>query len=131
MNRLAFAFLLSVMAVFGQVGASTITGRVTDTSGAIVPNVSISVVNTNTNFQFTAVTNADGLFRVQSLQPGPYRLTFEAGGFKRLVRDGIELRASDTRPVDVSLDVGAVTESVEVKANAQLLETETTSSGAV
>ena len=78
MTRFALVFLLLASAVFGQIGTSTITGRVTDASGAIIPNVSVAVVNTGTNFQFTAVTNADGLFRVQSLQPGPYRLTFEA-----------------------------------------------------
>src|SRR5712691_11831594 len=131
MNRCALAFLLCDTVAFCQIGTSTITGRVTDASGAVVPNVSVVVVNTGTNFQFTASTNADGLFRVQSLQPGPYRVTFEAAGFKRLIRDAVELRASDTRPVDATLEVGAVAESVEVQANAQLLETETSSSGAL
>jgi hypothetical protein len=131
MNRFALAFLVCNTAAFGQIGTSTITGRVTDASGAVVPNVSVAVVNTGTNFQFTASTNADGLFRVQSLQPGPYRVTFEAAGFKRLIRDAVDLRASDTRPVDAILEVGAVSESVEVKANSQLLETETSSSGAL
>src|SRR5438552_4185582 len=96
MNRFALVILLCSTAAFGQIGTSTIIGRVTDASGAVVPNVSVVVVNTDTNFQFTAATNADGLFRVQSLQPGPYRVTFEAGGFKRLIRDAVELRASDT-----------------------------------
>ena len=131
MNRFALAFLLCNTAALGQIGTSTITGRVSDASGAVVPNVSVVVVNTGTNFQFTAVTNADGLFRVQSLQPGPYRVTFEAAGFKRLIRDAVEVRASATRPVDAILEVGAVSESVEVKANSQLLETETGSSGAL
>ena len=81
MTRLTLVFLLCALAAFGQIGTSTITGRVTDPSGAVVPNVSVTVVNTGTNFQFMAQTNSDGLFRVQSLQPGPYRLTFEAAGF--------------------------------------------------
>ena len=123
--------VLSVALAVAQIGTSTLTGRVTDSSGAVVPGVAVTVVNTDTNFQYAATTNQDGLFRVQSLPPGPYRLTFEAAGFKRLVRDGITLTASDTRPVDATLDVGTVTESVEVKAQAQLLETETTSSGAL
>jgi hypothetical protein len=131
MNRFALAFLLCAVAAFGQIGTSTIIGRVTDPSGAVVPNVAVVIVNTGTNFQFTAVTNADGLFRVQSLPPGPYRVSFEAAGFKRVIRDAVDLRASDTLPVDATLEVGAVAESVEVKANAQLLETETSSSGAL
>ena len=131
MIRYALACLLSTAAVFGQVGSSTIVGRVTDASGAVVPGVVVSVTKTDQNFQYSATTNADGLFRVQSLQPGPYRLTFEAAGFKRMIRDGVDLRASETRPVDVALEVGAVAESIEVKATNQLLETETTSSGAL
>ena len=61
-----------------------------------------------------AVTNPEGLYRVQSLQPGPYRLTFESAGFKKGVRDDIELRTGETLAIDMSLQVGNVTESVEV-----------------
>jgi len=131
MTRILVFLLLSAALAFGQIGAGTITGRVIDSSGAVVVSVSVTVVNTETNFQFVATTNSDGLFRVQSLQPGPYRVTFEAAGFKRFVRDGIELRVGDSLPVDAALELGTVSESVEVKARAQLLETETTSSGAL
>ena len=131
MIRTLALWVLSAAAALAQIGTATITGRVIDSSGAVVADVAITVVNTGTNFQFAATTNADGLYRVQSLQPGPYRISFEAAGFKRLVRDGIELRVGDSLPVDATLEVGAVSESVEVKANAQLLETETTSSGAL
>ena len=89
MNRFTLIFLLCALPAPGQIGTSTIVGRVTDTSGAVVPNVAVAVVNIGTNFKFTAVTNAEGLFRVQSLQPGPYRVTFEAPGFKRLIRDAV------------------------------------------
>src|SRR5260370_17739220 len=131
MNRCLLVFLISAAPILAQVGTSPITGRVTDPTGGVAPNVAVTVVNTDTNFSYTATTNSDGIFRVQSLQPGPYRVTFEAAGFKRLVRDSIELRASDTRPADAVLEVGNVSESIEVKANAELLETETTSSGAL
>ena len=127
---LTFFFLVAVIAT-AQIGTATITGRVTDPSGSVVVNVGVTVVNTDTNFQFVTATNSDGLFRVQSLQPGPYRVTFEAAGFKHFVRDGIELRVGDSLPVDAVLEVGDVTESIEVNANAQLLETETSSSGAL
>ncbi|MEO7143719.1 MAG: carboxypeptidase-like regulatory domain-containing protein, partial [Bryobacteraceae bacterium] len=118
-------------AAFAQLDTATITGTVTDTSGALVPAVRITVVQTDTNFRFTSLTNAQGIYRIQSLQPGPYALTFEANGFKRAVREGINLRTGDVLPVNVTLEVGALTESVKVTAEGTLLETETSSSGTV
>jgi len=131
MARILTLCLLAAVLAVAQIGTATITGRVTDPSGSAVVDVAVTVVNTDTNFQFVAATNSDGLFRVQSLQPGPYRVTFEAAGFKRFVRDGLDLRVGDSLPVDAKLEVGTVTESIEVNATAQLLETETTSSGAL
>ena len=134
-KQLCCVFLLALAAFVSlasaQVGSSTISGRVTDTSGAIVPRVNIAIVQTDTNFQFNTVTNEDGLYRVPSLSPGSYRISFGAPGFKKLVRDGIELRAGDVLPVDVQLQVGAVSESVEVTGAAPLLETETSATGAL
>src|SRR5262245_47158712 len=117
--------VLSLSAGFAQIGTSTITGRVVDASGAIVPNVAITILQKTTNFTFQAVTNEDGIYRVLSLQPGGYRITFEAGGFKKSVRDDIELRTGDTMAVDITMQVGQVSESVEVSGSTQLLETET------
>lgn len=125
------AFLLCTSMAKAQVGSSTITGRVTDSTGAVIPRVNISIVQSETNFQFTALTNEDGLYRVPSLSPGTYSINFEAAGFKKLVRDGIELRAGDVQAVDVQLQVGAVTESVQVSGAAALLETETSATGAL
>jgi hypothetical protein len=71
------------------------------------------------------VTNEQGLYRVPYLNPGSYQITFEASGFRRLVRSGIELRAAETPRIDVVLEIGQVVESVEVSARAALLETET------
>src|ERR1017187_8962516 len=67
----------------------TITGTVLDASGAAMANVQVSIVQTETNFHFTSATNKDGLYRVQSLQPGPYTVAFEFPGFKRLVREDV------------------------------------------
>jgi hypothetical protein len=121
---LAGATLLS-----GQTGQGTITGTVTDSGGAVMPNVSVRVVNAATGFTYAAVTNAEGLFRVPYLNPGTYELTFEAQGFKILVRSNILVRATETQRVDAQLEVGAVIERVEVGAQATLLETETSSTG--
>jgi hypothetical protein len=125
------ALALFVTSASAQVGSSTISGRVTDSTGAVIPRVNISIVQTETNFQFAALTNEDGLYRVPSLSPGTYRITFEAAGFKKLLRDGIELRAGDVLAIDVQLQIGTLSEAVEVTGAAPLLETETSATGAL
>jgi hypothetical protein len=120
-----------VFSVFAQVDTATITGRVTDSTGAIIGGVQIKIINKETNFQYSAVTNADGIYRVQSLQAGTYQVTFEANGFKRLVQDNVTLRTGDVAPVDATMQVGALTESVQVTAQNTLLESETSVSGTV
>ncbi|MCC6856997.1 MAG: carboxypeptidase regulatory-like domain-containing protein, partial [Bryobacterales bacterium] len=104
--------LVLTSAALAQIGTSTITGRVTDPTGAVVPEVKVLIVNTDTNFQFTATTNQEGLFRVQSLQPGPYRVTFQAAGFRRVVRQNIDLRTGDVLAVDAALEVGTTSDSI-------------------
>ena len=73
MKRLITALIATSLAAVAQIGTSTITGRVTDATGAVVPNVAVSVVQKGTNFTYSAVTNTDGIYRVLSLQPGGYR----------------------------------------------------------
>src|ERR1700682_181385 len=97
--------LVLALSIHAQVDTATITGRVTDSTGATIANAQVKVVQKETNFQFAAVTNAEGLYRVQSLQPGTYRVTVEAAGFKRLVQDGLILRVGDVLPVNGELQI--------------------------
>ncbi len=122
---------LFVSAVVAQIGTSTITGTVVDPSGAMIPGVSVTVVHTGTKFTSTTTTNSEGIYRVLSLQPGMYRITVEAQGFNRSVRDNVELRTGDTLAIDFPMRVGSVAETVEVSGSAQLLETETSATGSV
>ena len=131
MNRLIALLCLSATIAVAQIGTSTLTGRVTDASGATVPNVTVRVVQKSTNFTQTATTNTDGLYRVLSLQPGEYRVTFEAAGFKKGLNDAVNLRTGDTLALDIAMQVGQLTESVEVTGSAQALETETSATGTV
>jgi len=131
MNRIIALLCLSAATAMAQIGTSTITGRVTDASGATVPNVTVRVVQKSTNFTSTATTNTDGLYRVLSLQPGDYRVSFEAAGFKKSVNEAVNLRTGDTLAIDMAMQVGQLTESVEVTGSAQALETETSATGAV
>src|SRR6266849_4319262 len=126
------ALVLLTSPVYAQTtGAATILGTVTDTSGAVIPGAKVVVSNTETGFKFDGVTNSDGYYFVPYLRPGIYNVTIEAQGFKKYVRDGIELRTNDQPRIDVKLEVGSIAESVEVIGATPLLETETTVSGGI
>src|SRR6266851_3599567 len=126
-----FLLVGTAVPLSGQVSTGTITGMVTDPSGAAIPNVQVSVVQTETNIETRAITNNEGIYRVQSLQPGAYNVTLEAAGFKRLVQTRVILRVGDVLPVNATLQLGQIAESVQVSAQTTLLETETSSTGTV
>ena len=90
----------------------------------------ITVVQLSTNFTSSGATNNDGIYRILSLQPGQYRVTLEGSGFKK-ANETVELRTGDTLAVDVALQVGSLSESVEVTGASALLETETSATGSV
>ena len=114
---------------YSQTGQGTLTGSVTDSSGAIISGVSVIVRNQNTGFTYNAVTTPEGIYRVPYQSVGSYEITYEAAGFKKLARKDIPIRSTETLRLDVTLEVGNVVESVEVSAGAQLLETETATTG--
>jgi hypothetical protein len=122
--------LLLAMPVFAQ-NTGIISGRVTDQSGAVVPNAQITVTQTETNVDAASQTNSEGLYRVPSLRDGPYKVTVTAAGFKKAVRDGLTLRIGENLNVEMTLDVGAVSEAVEVTASLPLLDTQTSAAGQV
>ncbi len=139
-ERAPFLLSLSIVAAllvcfavpsFGQMNTGTITGTVTDPQGAAIANVKITVVHIDTNFESRVATNSEGLYRVQSLQPGLYRITFESAGFKRMVQAGLDLRSGDVLPVNLRMELGQLTDSVQVSAQSTLLETETSAAGSL
>ena len=99
-----------------------IIGRIADANGASVPGAEIKVTNTATNVSLTSTANEDGNYEALYLQPGIYRLRITATGFKAYVRENIEVRISDRLSVDVALELGQVTETVNVTATTPLLE---------
>jgi hypothetical protein len=123
--------VLFCCAAYSQIGVATITGRVTDQTGAVVPGVTVTIVQSGTNFRYVAVTNEEGIYRVPSLSPGTYTVTFEGKGFKRAVNENVELRTGDVLAVDAVMQVGNVSESIQVTGEAPLLETETSATGTV
>lgn len=125
----ALAFLSSL--VFAQEFRATLTGRVTDATGAGVPGAKVTSQNLATNESANVTTGADGDYTIPLLQPGNYRIQAEANGFKTSVRERIELFVGDRRTVDFSLEVGQTQESVTVTAAAPLLDEATATRGGV
>ncbi|HWQ55457.1 MAG TPA: TonB-dependent receptor [Bryobacteraceae bacterium] len=108
-----------------------LNGRVTDESGASVPDAAIHVTNSDTGVERRTVTNERGIYSVPNLIPGPYQLSLEKEGFKPVRRSGITLSVRQTAAIDFTLTVGTVSERVEVTAETPLLETARTSVGNV
>jgi hypothetical protein len=107
-----------------EVQSATVVGTVTDPTGAVVPNASVTVTNTATNIAAHTTTNADGAYYVPFQSAGTYEITIAAPGFKQLVRRGVVLEIGQTPRINVSLEVGNTTESVEVTAAAPILATD-------
>ncbi len=128
---LTLAALLLTSPAFAQLDTATLSGHVTDATGAVVPNAQVKVVERETNFESLTTTNAEGLFRVPSLRPGPYRLIVIAQGFKQYIREGLDLQVGDNVSIDARLEVGGVGDTVQVTGEAPQLQTETSSEGAV
>ncbi len=100
-----------------------ITGTVTDVSRAFIPGVTVRATNVETGVVASAVSNAAGSYHIPFLLPGMYRVTAELTGFKRFSRDKVEVRVSESVELPIQMEVGAVTETVEVVATTPLLDT--------
>jgi len=110
---------------------ATISGHVFDASRAAVPNAKVQAVNVATNETTTATTDTSGAYTIPILRPGNYTVTATASGFKQYVRENIVLEVAKVAGIDITLEIGAVTERVEVTAQAALLETQSASRGGV
>jgi hypothetical protein len=121
---LAFAGLMS-----GQ--TAEISGRVVDATEAVVPDADITATNTGTGLRVPARTNESGSYRIRLLPPGSYSIAVQKEGFKPVVQPDIVLVVDQVARIDFTLQVGAVTEAVEVSASAVLLESESANVGQV
>ncbi|HWR52955.1 MAG TPA: carboxypeptidase-like regulatory domain-containing protein, partial [Bryobacteraceae bacterium] len=120
---------LLVTTAFAQSDSSQISGFVKDPSGSIVPNVTVTVTNEATNQERKVQTNESGYYVATNIRPGFYTISAEATGFKKFVKTGNKLDASLPLTVDVTLDVGAVTETVEVVASTATVQSDTATVG--
>src|SRR5712692_10283325 len=115
--------LLSIATAYAQTQTATVHGVITDSSGAVVPNAPVALTNVDQNRSWRASTNSEGEYLFVQIPPGNYALAVEAKGFKKYQRTGLTLEVAQVAALDVSLQVGSVTEVVEVTAEVSLLET--------
>ncbi|MBL8216533.1 MAG: carboxypeptidase regulatory-like domain-containing protein [Bryobacterales bacterium] len=121
---------LGAVAGFAQTTA-TLVGDVYDPTGNVIADASVTVISAGTGAARTVQTNAAGQYRITPLNPGDYTMTVKATGFKAQTRSGIVLQVSAVLEVDFTLELGSVTETVEVTGAAPVLQTEEASVGAV
>ena len=129
--RLMFG-MIAVLALsstaFGQATAQ-ISGTVQDATGALIPGAEVTVTQIDTGANRLAVTNETGSYVLTSLPIGPYRLEAVLPGFQTFVQTGIVLQVNGAPVVNVTLNVGQVTQTIEVQANAAMVETRTVGVG--
>src|SRR6266496_1419693 len=114
-----------------QVNTASLTGQVTDTAGAVVPNAAVTVKNKATAAERTATTDSSGYYTFSSLPVGAYSVTVELQGFKRAVHESVNLEVGQKARLDTLLEVGAVSESVIVATSPPLLTTQEATTGSV
>lgn len=118
-------------AVAQQADTALIVGTVTDTTGAVIPGVNVTFSHVETGTESTTQTNETGSYRSNPLRIGTYLVVVESDGFKTYSGSGVNLSIGDVRELNVALEVGAVTEVIEVEAAAPLLQTTESSAGTV
>jgi hypothetical protein len=123
--RLLIALLITTAAVFAQGTTSRVLGVVQDPTGAAVPGATVQLRNEATGAVFTTRTSETGAYVFEAVQSGSYTITVEATGFKRFVSRGNQVTIGQPTTVNVTLEVGALAEQIEVSASYELVQTST------
>jgi hypothetical protein len=130
-NRLTLVLALSASLLSAQSSDAVLTGIVSDSSGSAVPGAVVNAINTATGVAREVVTNETGAYRIGPLVPGTYDVRSTLTGFKTKIQTGVILQTGGVLKLDLTLDVGDVSERVEVTAAAPMLQTQETSVGGV
>ena len=126
---LLVSLLCSASPSFAQAVTGTLLGTISDGEGLAIPGATVTITEINTNIKSTAVTNENGNFVFPSLRNGTYRVEAELTGFKKGVRDGVEVQVNTTIRADLRLTVGAIAETITVVGETPLLQTDRTDTG--
>ena len=125
--RLAIVAAVAALAtapLFSQAFYGSVVGNVTDQSGGALHGAAVTLINTGTGEQRQTLSGAGGDYQFLNLVPGMFRVQVEQSGFKKATLENLEVTVSGTVRADISMQVGEVTQSVEVQASAPLLQTE-------
>ena len=128
---LLVCIVAAAVAARAQVDTATVTGTVRDSSGAVVPNATVTATETDTGIRVAAKSASDGNYVITPLKIGRYSVSAEAGGFQTETHENIVLNVSQNLRLDFQLHVGSVSQTAEVTSTAPLLETETATLGDV
>jgi hypothetical protein len=128
---IAVALLAAAARLPGQSTNASLTGRITDSSKAVVANAKVIVINSGTRIRYETVTNETGSFYVPSLPPGSYRIEVEKLGFKVVIKSDLILHVQDVLELNFEMVLGSASESVTVQGGAPLLDTESSTIGTV
>src|SRR6266404_9235592 len=119
-----FAILVLSLTLPGQEFRSTISGMVTDSTGASIPGAKVIAREVRTGTKLESTTETSGQYTFAALLPGDYEVTVQATGFKAFLRSGLHIGSGDHAVIDIKMEVGDVATTVEVKADAPLLHSE-------
>ena len=114
--------LVLTASAFAQISTAQLAGKVTDESGAVLPGATVTVTQTDTGAERTAVTDGEGAYLLSNLSPGPYRLEVSLQGFRTYAQTGIVLQVAATPTINVSLGLGDLEETVTVEAAAPIVD---------
>lgn len=128
---IAFGLLLFTPQMFAQTFKATVVGQITDSTGAVVPNATVTIIQEATNQSQTISTNEEGKYTFTQLDPGTYTLRIEAPNFKTAIRTNLVLETATSTRLDVPLEAGNISEQVTVNADPPAVNTETSSKGEV
>src|SRR5215471_17017065 len=127
----AFVFLCAMCSVVFAQSTAQLSGTVRDQSGAVLPGVEVTATQTATGLVRSVVTNETGSYVLPNLPVGPYRLDATLPGFRSFSQTGIVLQVDANPVINIALEVGQIAETVEVQADAALVETRSTGVGQV
>ena len=122
---------LTATALMAQATSGSMSGTITDPNGALIPGAKVQALHQPTSRAFDTVSSDGGLYVFPNLPPGPYEVTVEQPGFKKLVRTGLEINIGTRLDLNISLEVGDLQQKVEVKTEAPLLELSSAERGQV
>src|SRR5713226_5554043 len=122
--RVLTCLFVCCVSLYAQDPNATVSGRVLDPSGAVVPETRIMVINDATSIEYSTRTNEAGIYSIPSVLPGKYHIQVSKNGFKNLVKPDVVLHVQDALTINFTLEIGAASESVTVEGGAPVINTQ-------